>query len=104
MGSNWNMCYDIRPLTLQLPHDHHHHHHHMSKYHTSLTYTAAENGDMLDEVRQKIAQIKKSHHKPSSLAGTPLQAGSQTSITHKGGMLLYSNCTIMDKIASTGVN
>lgn len=44
---------------------------------------------MLDEVRQKIAQIKKTHHKPSSLAGTPLQAGSQTSITLKGGMLFY---------------
>lgn len=64
-------------------------HHHTTKYHTSLTYTNAENGDMLDEVRQKIAQLKKSHHKPSSLAGTPLQAGSQTSITLKGGMLFY---------------
>lgn len=43
---------------------------------------------MLDEVRQKIAQIKKSHHKPSSLAGTP-QVTSQTSITQRGGMLFY---------------
>ena len=100
MGGNWNMCCDIRSLISQLPHDHHHHH--TTKYHTSLTYTAAENGDMLDEVRQKIAQIKKSHHKPSSLAGTPLQAGSQTSITHRGGMLLQL-VYYMDKITYTGV-
>jgi len=37
----------------------------------------------LDEVRQKIAQIKKSHHKPSSIAGTPVY-GSQTSMPQRG--------------------
>ena len=75
-------------MILQLPHDHHQHS--TTKYPTSLTYTAADNGHMLDEVRQKIAQIKKSHHKPSSIAGTPLQ-GSQTSITQRGGKT-YPNC------------
>ena len=74
-------------LILQHPHDHHHHH--MSKHHT-MTYTTVENGDMLDEVRQKIAQIKKAHHKPSSLVGTPLQASSQTSITQKGIGTLFT--------------
>jgi len=42
-----------------------------------------DNGSMLDEVRQKIAQIKKPHHKPSSIAGTPAY-GSQTSMTQRG--------------------
>ncbi|XP_065909507.1 cyclin-dependent kinase-like 2 [Dysidea avara] len=63
--------------------EHHHHTHLTAKYHTTHTM---DNGPMLDEVRQKIAQIKKSHHKPSSIAGTPVY-GSQTSMTQRDDTL-----------------